>query len=96
MSNPPYIASDDYQLLQGDLRFEPPSALTDGADGLQSYRTLIRDSVGFFNPCGLILLEHGFQQKSAVQSLLLQYGYSGVQTRTDLGGNDRVTIGYRQ
>lgn len=96
ISNPPYIASDDHHLLQGDLRFEPPSALTDGADGLQAYRTLIRDSVGFFNSHGVILLEHGYQQKSVIQSLLLQYGYSGVQTLTDLGGNDRVTIGYRQ
>ena len=96
VSNPPYIASDDHHLLQGDLRFEPPSALTDGADGLQAYRTLIRDSVGFFNHRGVILLEHGYQQKSVIQSLLLQYGYSGVQTLTDLGGNDRVTIGYRQ
>lgn len=96
LSNPPYIASDDHHLLQGDLRFEPPSALTDGADGLQAYRTLIRDSVGFLNPRGVILLEHGYQQKSALQSLLLQYGYSGVQTLPDLGGNDRVTIGYLQ
>jgi release factor glutamine methyltransferase len=96
ISNPPYIASDDHHLLQGDLRFEPPSALTDGADGLQAYRILIRDSVGFLNPRGVVLLEHGYQQKSALQSLLLQYGYSGLQTLTDLGGNDRVTIGYRQ
>jgi len=95
VSNPPYIASDDHHLLQGDLRFEPPSALTDGADGVQAYRTLIRDSVRFLNPHGVILLEHGYQQKSVIQSLLLQYGYSGVQTLTDLGGNDRVTIGYR-
>ena len=96
VSNPPYIASDDHHLLQGDLRFEPPSALTDGADGVQAYRTLIRDSVRFLNPHGVLLLEHGYQQKSAIQSLLLQYGYSGVRTLTDLGGNDRVTIGYRQ
>ena len=96
VSNPPYIASDDHHLLQGDLRFEPPSALTDGADGVQAYRTLIRDSVRFLNPHGALLLEHGYQQKSAIQSLLLQYGYSGVRTLTDLGGNDRVTIGYRQ
>jgi release factor glutamine methyltransferase len=96
VSNPPYIASDDDHLTQGDLRFEPPSALTDGADGVQAYRTLIRDSVRFLNPHGVILLEHGYQQKSAIQSLLLQYGYSGLQTLTDLGGNDRVTLGYRQ
>lgn len=42
VSNPPYVASDDPHLQQGDVRFEPRGALTDGADGLGDLARIVQ------------------------------------------------------
>lgn len=93
VSNPPYIDASDQHLSQGDVRYEPLSALVAEDGGLADLRTIILQSREWLVPGGWLLLEHGWQQDQAVRGLLSAAGYSQVATRTDYGGNPRVTYG---
>lgn len=93
VSNPPYIASDDPHLRQGDLRFEPLSALVAENNGLADLFAIALGAREFLKPNGWLMLEHGWQQAEAVRHELIDLGYLQVETFTDLGGNDRVTLG---
>jgi release factor glutamine methyltransferase len=90
-SNPPYIASGDRHLSEGDLRFEPTGALTDHADGLSALRTIIAGAQQHLKPQGWLLMEHGYDQAAAVRDLLTAQGYTDVQSWTDLAGIERVS-----
>lgn len=90
-SNPPYIASGDRHLSEGDLRYEPPGALTDHADGLSALRTIVAGAAAHLKPQGWLLMEHGYDQAAAVRQLLSDQGYREVQSWTDLAGIERVT-----
>jgi release factor glutamine methyltransferase len=92
VSNPPYIEQDDVHLKQGDLRFEPLSALASGKDGLDDIRRIINDSLVHLKPQGWLMLEHGYNQGEAVRELMADNGLVAIETIRDLGGNDRVTI----
>jgi release factor glutamine methyltransferase len=93
VSNPPYIAAADPHLTQGDLRFEPQSALVAGADGLDDLRSIVAQAPAHLLPGGWLLLEHGYDQAEAVRGLLLAAGFAGVFSARDLGGNERVSGG---
>jgi len=93
VSNPPYIEDSDPHLAQGDLRFEPPSALASGADGLQDIDRIIASAPNHLSANGWLMLEHGYNQAEAVQQRLTMRGFQAVETRHDLGGNPRVTLG---
>jgi release factor glutamine methyltransferase len=93
VSNPPYIESTDAHLSQGDLRFEPMSALASGEDGLDDIRKILDNVLVFLKPQGWLLFEHGYNQSQAVQDLMADAGLVAVETIKDLGGNDRVTMG---
>ncbi len=93
VSNPPYIEQDDPHLQQGDLRFEPRSALTDEADGLVHIRHIIDGAVSRLLPGGWLLFEHGFDQGLAARDLLEAAGFGEVQTWQDIAGMDRVSGG---
>lgn len=92
-SNPPYIASHDEHLSQGDLRFEPAGALTDRADGLSALRTIVDGASAHLLPGGWLLLEHGYDQAEAVRAQLAARGFSEVQSWRDLPGIERVSGG---
>ncbi len=94
LSNPPYIAADDPHLAQGDLRFEPVDALTDGADGLSDIRLLVQAARERLNPEGAIWLEHGWKQAVAVRELLQEAGFKRVASLQDLAGIERISGGY--
>lgn len=96
VSNPPYIAANDPHLGEGDLRFEPKLALISGNSGLSALEHIIKHSIARLEPGGLLLIEHGFSQKSAVTSMLTEYGYVEVECWKDLHGNDRVSGGKRR
>lgn len=93
VSNPPYIASSDEHLAQGDVRFEPSSALVSGIDGLDDIRQIIANAADYLEPAGWLLLEHGYDQAPAVRDLLTEHGYSCVESRRDLGGHERISFG---
>jgi release factor glutamine methyltransferase len=93
LSNPPYITAEDSHLSQGDLRFEPISALTDHGNGLSCLEKIISGAGPYLNPNGLLALEHGFDQSEAVVALMKSAGFSDIQTHLDLGGHYRVASG---
>jgi len=95
VSNPPYIRSDDPHLTSGDLRFEPLTALASGADGLQDIRQLVHQAAIILKPQGWLMVEHGYDQSQAVQTLFQQAGFTGIQAFQDYGQQDRVVIGKR-
>ena len=93
VSNPPYIAADDQHLAQGDVRFEPSSALVAGKDGLDDIRLIIEQAPDYLEAGGWLLLEHGFDQAAAVRELLSARGFSAVESRRDLAGHERISLG---
>jgi release factor glutamine methyltransferase len=93
VSNPPYIEKDDAHLQQGDLRFEPLSALASGKDGLDDIRTIISQAKHHLKPIGWLMLEHGYNQAEAVANLFKDVDYSEVSHVLDLAGIQRVTLG---
>ena len=93
LSNPPYISSQDSHLSQGDLRFEPISALTDHGNGLACLETIISGANGHLKLNGLLAVEHGFDQSEAVVDLMKSAGLREIQTHLDLGGHYRVASG---
>ena len=95
VSNPPYIDPSDAHLQQGDVRFEPRSALVAEDHGLADLKEIIIGAPQYLNPGGRLMLEHGFDQAHAVTSLLLENGYQAVETHKDFGQNDRLSSGVR-
>lgn len=93
VSNPPYIATNDPHLRQGDVRFEPQQALVSGVDGLDAVRYLVAESKQHLQPGGYLMLEHGYDQGQQVQQLFRQQGYRDIRQKTDLSGHVRVTLG---
>jgi release factor glutamine methyltransferase len=93
VSNPPYIEADDAHLSQGDLRFEPLSALASGKDGLDDIRNIISQAKNHLKPSGWLMLEHGYNQADSVSNLLKTAGFSEVSNARDLAGIQRVTSG---
>jgi len=93
VSNPPYIAGSDHHLDEGDVRFEPRSALVAGPDGLDDIRELIAAAPDHLEAGGWLWLEHGFEQAGAVRELLVRQGFAEVESRQDLGGHQRISGG---
>ncbi len=91
VSNPPYIAAQDEHL--GALTHEPLQALASGADGLDDIRHIIQQAPTHLQTNGWLLLEHGYDQSSAVCTLLQDVGFQQVQSRRDLAGIARCSGG---
>ncbi len=96
VSNPPYIANQDPHLSQGDLRFEPKSALTDYASGLSCLEIIIAGADQHLKAGGLIAVEHGFDQSEAVMELMKGVGLIDVQAHLDLAGLYRAVSGRKK
>jgi len=93
VSNPPYIADGDAHLAQGDLRFEPRTALASGADGLDDIRRIVAGAKEHLNAGGWLLFEHGYDQSERARMLLNAAGFTGVFSACDLAGIERVSGG---
>jgi len=93
VSNPPYIHENDAHLAQGDLRFEPKSALASGADGLNDIRRILAQAKQYLQPNGWLLFEHGYDQAERVRKLFEQASFFVIFSKKDLAGIERVTGG---
>ena len=93
VSNPPYVEGGDCHLSQGDVRFEPRSALVAPEQGLADLRALVASAPEHLHSGGWLLLEHGFDQGEAVRAFLHQGGFTQVETRLDLAGLERISGG---
>jgi release factor glutamine methyltransferase len=90
LSNPPYIRAGDPHLKQGDVRFEPATALVAGTEGFDAIRHIARHAREFLKPDGWLLFEHGWDQAEAIGDYLRQQGYRDIVCHTDLTGHARV------
>lgn len=93
VSNPPYIEASDPHLSQGDLRFEPRTALASGTDGLDDIRHIISHASNHLNAHGWLILEHGYDQAKEVANLFAMAEFKNIQHVKDLAGINRVTLG---
>lgn len=93
LANPPYINANDAHVGQGDLRFEPLSALVSAGDGLQDIRRIVSAAPLHLLPGGWLALEHGYDQGEAVRQILASQGFVEIVTRVDLGGQERISVG---
>jgi release factor glutamine methyltransferase len=93
ISNPPYVAADDPHLREGDVRFEPHTALVGGPDGLDCIRRIVREARVHLRASGWLLFDHGYDQGQASRALLKEAGYADVESWPDLANILRVTGG---
>jgi release factor glutamine methyltransferase len=95
VSNPPYVADGDAHLTQGDVRFEPLSALASGADGLDDIRSIASQAATYLEQGTWLLLEHGYDQAAQVRDIFRQNGYVKIFSAIDIAGLDRVSGGVK-
>jgi release factor glutamine methyltransferase len=93
VSNPPYIAESDPHLYEGDVRFEPRSALVAENQGLADIEAIAKQAKNYLKPGGYLLFEHGYDQAEAVKAILSQYAYQNIGCKKDLSGHIRVCFG---
>jgi len=96
VTNPPYVAAGDPHLAEGDLRFEPASALASGSDGLEAIGRIVAAAPAHLRPGGWLWLEHGYDQASAVRGLLAASGFHEIAQHRDLAGIVRASGGRHQ
>ncbi|MBN1891445.1 MAG: peptide chain release factor N(5)-glutamine methyltransferase [Clostridiales bacterium] len=93
VANPPYISEKEIDGLMPEVStFEPREALSGGPDGLESYRAILDRAGTYLRPNGLIIFEHGYDQKDSLAKLLFEHDYQGVACIRDHGGQDRVSV----
>ncbi len=93
ISNPPYIADNDPHLQQGDVCFEPQSALTSGANGMDDIEHLCLHAGNHLKNNGWLIIEHGYDQKLAVAECFAKNGFTEIEQKKDLSGHTRMTAG---
>lgn len=93
VSNPPYISREEYQKLPLDVKQEPALALRGGEDGLDFYRSIVKDASNYLLPGGVLLLEIGYQQAADVSQILQKNDFQQIKVKQDWGGRDRVVLG---
>lgn len=93
VANPPYVAAGDPHLSEGDVRFEPGTALAAGPQGLDDLAAIAAQAPRHLEPGGWLFMEHGYDQAAAVRGLLTDAGFSSITSWKDLGGIERVSGG---
>ncbi|EKO3508950.1 peptide chain release factor N(5)-glutamine methyltransferase [Vibrio fluvialis] len=93
VSNPPYIEENDPHLVQGDVRFEPKTALVAADNGLADIKHISDAGRDYLQNGGWLAFEHGYDQGASVRTIMQALGYQQVVTEQDYAGNDRVTLG---
>ncbi|WP_444884014.1 peptide chain release factor N(5)-glutamine methyltransferase [Microbulbifer sp. PSTR4-B] len=93
VSNPPYIDAADPHLAQGDVRFEPHSALVAERHGLADIEEIANCAGSFLQDGGWLMVEHGWQQAESVREIFIAAGYRAVESRKDYSGWERITLG---
>lgn len=93
VSNPPYIAVDDPHLKEGDVRFEPETALTSGKNGMNDIVHLCSQAKPYLSSKGWLIVEHGYNQKDDVADCFRRNNYQSICQRSDLAGHCRMTAG---
>lgn len=93
ISNPPYIALEEYQELDKALAFEPRSALCSGNGGLEHIQGLALEAKRVLHAGGIVIIEHGYLQCQQVCEILANAGFTDVKDYKDLAGLPRCVTG---
>ncbi|MDP5040372.1 MAG: peptide chain release factor N(5)-glutamine methyltransferase, partial [Paraglaciecola sp.] len=93
VTNPPYVEDNSPYLQQGDVRFEPLSALISGADGLDDIRFIVVQAKGYLAGAGWLVIEHGFEQDEKIRNIFESNAYVEIRSVSDFNGLPRVTMG---
>lgn len=93
VSNPPYIDPDDHHLSEGDVRFEPRTALVSGNRGMDDLTAIVSGAPSYLTGSGHLAVEHGWNQGFAVRNLFSGAGFTNIHSVRDYGGHERVTYG---
>lgn len=93
VSNPPYVEPDDPHLNEGDIRFEPVSALVSGDCGMSDLKIMVAGASEYLAPGAWLVLEHGYAQGQKVRACLEQHAFNHVTTSVDLAGLERLSVG---
>ncbi len=96
ISNPPYLTYQEMQELQTEVRHEPFSALSGGADGLYYYQQIPAIWKSALHPGGLLAFEIGSQQGTAVSQILKAHDFAHIQIIQDLEHRDRIVTGLKK
>ena len=96
ISNPPYIADNDPHLQQGDVRFEPQTALSSGETGMEDIEHLCLHAINHLKNNGWLIVEHGYDQKQAAAECFAKNGFTEIEQEKDLSGHTRMTAGKRK
>ena len=97
VSNPPYVRTEELALLDASVRdYEPVAALDGGEDGLTFYRAIADRWRAVLKPGGALMFECGEDQSRAVESILLDNGFTDIETGKDTRGIERVVTGRLQ
>jgi release factor glutamine methyltransferase len=99
VSNPPYVAANEYDQLDPTLFYEPRSALVapdaQGVGGFGDVAHIIRTSVDWLAPRGALVLEHGADQGVAATLCAVAAGFDEVNDVQDLSGRPRMLVAKR-
>jgi release factor glutamine methyltransferase len=96
VSNPPYIAAEEIQTLQPEVRdFDPSLALDGGADGLDFYRRLAVEAPAFLKSQGKLMLEFGDGQETALAKLFFDEKWIVEEIVDDYSSRPRILIARR-
>lgn len=94
VSNPPYIPTEEIEMLQAEVRFHDPFMALDGKeDGLYFYRIIAKNAGEYLKPGGFLACEIGCDQGEDVKKMFESCGFSDVKVIKDLAGLDRVVSG---
>jgi release factor glutamine methyltransferase len=93
VSNPPYVADDSPLVAESVREWEPAGALFAGPDGLDAIRVIVAGAPARLRTGGWLVVEHGADQGDGVRELFELSGFATIETRRDLAGHDRLTLG---
>jgi release factor glutamine methyltransferase len=93
VSNPPYVSAAMIEGLQREVRdHEPLIALSPGADGLAVIRRLLKEAPDFLKESGHLIMEIGFDQSEAVQTLVDEATWQLLEIKPDLQCIPRIVV----
>lgn len=91
VSNPPYVAVEDFCTLPIDVRdHEPAGALVPGRYGDEALMEIAAGAADWLRPGGLIACEIGERQGARVHDLFVAFD---PEVKKDLSGRDRFVFG---
>ena len=93
VSNPPYVDAAEPEFLDPGLAWEPAAALYAEGRPLAALQRVVAGAAQHLLPGGRLAVEHGFRQGAAVRELFRAAGLQRVESRRDLQGHERITVG---